>query len=77
MFGSVSCAVSLTSSQGNYNAGGRTRYSIIVNCVLIFIAAYFFTGLIALLPNVVVAGLLAMTAIRLFDAWTLQLLPQK
>jgi sulfate permease, SulP family len=76
MFGSVFCAVSLTSSQANYRSGGRTRYSIIANCVFIFAVAYFFTAQLALLPNVVVAGLLTMAAIRLFDPWTMQILRQ-
>jgi SulP family sulfate permease len=76
LFGSISSAVSLTSSQANHSSGGRSRYSILSSCALIFVAAYFLTGLIALLPNVVVAGLLAVTAIRLFDPWTLQMLRQ-
>jgi MFS superfamily sulfate permease-like transporter len=76
LFGSISCAVSLTSSQANYKSGGRTRYAIVTNCALIFIAACFLTDQIAMLPNVVVAGLLAMAAIRLFDPWTLQMLRQ-
>lgn len=76
LFGSIACAVSLTSSQANYNAGGRTRYSVLASSVLILVAAYFLTGLIALLPKVVIAGLLAVTAIRLFDPWTLQMLRQ-
>jgi SulP family sulfate permease len=76
VFGSVFCAVSLTSSQANYNSGGRTRWSIVWNCVFLFVAAYFLTDLIGLLPTPVVAGLLAMAAIRLFDPWTLQMLQQ-
>jgi MFS superfamily sulfate permease-like transporter len=76
LFGSIASAVSLTSSQANYNSGGRSRYSILASSVLIFVAAYFLTGLIALLPKVVVAGLLVVTAIRLFDPWTLQMLRQ-
>jgi sulfate permease, SulP family len=76
MLGAVFCAVSLTSSQANYNSGGRTRWSIAWNCLFLFVAAYFLTNLIALLPNVVVAGLLAMAAIKLFDPWTLQILRQ-
>ena len=76
LFGSISSAVSLTSSHANYNSGGRSRYALLANCTLIFVAAYFLTGLIALLPYVVVAGLLVVTAIRLFDPWTLQMLRQ-
>ena len=76
LFGSIASAVSLTSSQANFKAGGRTRYSVLASSMLILVAAYFLTGLIALLPKVVIAGLLAVTAIRLFDPWTLQMLRQ-
>ena len=76
LFGSISSAVSLTSSQANYNAGGRGRNSLLVNAILIFVAAYFMSDLIALLPKVVVSSMLVVTALRLFDRWTLQMLKQ-
>jgi SulP family sulfate permease len=76
LFGSISSAVSLTSSQANFNSGGRGRNSLLINAALIFAAAYFLSGLIALLPKVVVSGMLVVTALRLFDPWTLQMLRQ-
>lgn len=72
-FGGISSAISLTSSQGNYNSGGRTGYSVLINSLLILAAVLFCSQLIALIPKVVVAGMLAVTAWRLFDRWTVQL----
>jgi len=73
-FGGISGAISLTSSQANYNAGGRSGYSVLLSCILILVAALFCSQLIALIPKVVVAGMLFVTAWRLFDRWTAQLL---
>jgi MFS superfamily sulfate permease-like transporter len=73
-FGGISSAVSLTSSQANYNSGGRSSYSVLINSVLILVAVLFCAQLIALIPKVVVAGMLFVTAWRLFDRWTVQLL---
>ncbi len=72
-FGGISSAISLTSSQGNYNSGGRTGYSVLINSLLILAAVLFCSQLISLIPKAVVAGMLAVTAWRLFDRWTVQL----
>lgn len=72
-FGGISSAISLTSSQANYNSGGRGSYSVAVSSILILVAVLFCSQLIALIPKVVVAGMLFVTAWRLFDRWTLQL----
>ena len=72
-FGGISSAISLTSSQANYNSGGRTGYSVLVSSILILAAVLFCSQLIALIPKVVVAGMLFVTAWRLFDRWTAQL----
>ncbi len=73
-FGGISSAISLTSSQANYNSGGRTGKSVLINSLLILAAVLFFSQLIALIPKVVVAAMLFVTAWRLFDRWTVQLL---
>lgn len=72
-FGGISSAISLTSSQGNYNSGGRTGYSVLVNSLLMLAAVLFCSQLISLIPKAVVAGMLTVTAWRLFDRWTVQL----
>lgn len=72
-FGGISSAISLTSSQGNYIAGGRTSYSVLISSLLILVAVLFCSQLISLIPKVVVAGMLTVTAWRLFDRWTAQL----
>jgi len=72
-FGGIASAISLTSSQANYASGGRTGYSVLINAILILISVIFCSQLIALIPKVVVAGMLFVTAWRLFDRWTMQL----
>jgi sulfate permease, SulP family len=72
-FGGIPSAISLTSSQGNYNSGGRTGYSVLISSLLILAAVLFCSQLISLIPKVVVAGMLLVTAWRLFDRWTTQL----
>ncbi len=73
-FGGIASGISLTSSQANFNSGGRGGTSVLINALLILVAVVFFAQLIALIPKVVVAAMLFVTAWRLFDRWTLQLL---
>ena len=73
-FGGIASGISLTSSQANHNSGGRGSRSVLINALLILGAVLFFTQLIALIPKVVVAAMLLVTAWRLFDRWTVQLL---
>ena len=72
-FGGISSAISLTSSQANYNSGGRSGKSVLISSLLMLAAVLFLTQLIALIPKVVVAAMLFVTAWRLFDRWTAQL----
>ena len=72
-FGGISGAVSLSASHANYNSGGRSGYSVLISSLLILAAVLFCAQLIALIPKVVVAGMLFVTAWRLFDRWTAQL----
>ncbi len=73
-FGGISSAIGLTSSQANYNAGGRSAKSVLVSTLLILVSVLFLAHLIALIPKVVVAAMLFATAWRLFDRWTAQLM---
>ncbi len=72
--GGISSAISLTSSQANYHAGGRTHFSVLLSTMLILLVALFGTAWITVFPKVVIASMLLVTAWRLFDRWSLQLL---
>ena len=72
--GALPCSVSLVSSLANRTAGGRTFASGIVSMILVLASAALVPTTIALIPRVAIAALLAVTAIRLFDRWTLVLL---
>jgi SulP family sulfate permease len=74
LVGGLPSSISLGSSMANYGAGGRTRVSIAVNTALIFLALILLGPVIAYIPRVVVGALLAVTAIRLVDPWTLRAL---
>lgn len=74
--GAIPSAVSLVSSQANHAAGGRSRRSVMIFVVLIVMAGIFAGNLIAIIPKVVIAALLMVTALHLFDRWTLRLIMQ-
>ena len=73
-FGGTANGINLGSSFANHRSGARTSLSILVHALIIIIAILTFTSLIAYLPRVVIAAMLVVVAIQLFDRWTLQIL---
>jgi MFS superfamily sulfate permease-like transporter len=76
VFGGIANGINLGSSFANHRSGARTRLSVLVHAVCIALAILTFTALIAWLPRVVMAAMLVVIAIQLFDRWTLQMLRQ-
>jgi len=74
LVGALPCSVSLVSSLASHTAGGRTFVSGAVSVVLVLASAILLPTTLALTPRVAIAALLTVTAIRLFDRWTLVLL---
>ena len=72
-FGGIAGGVNLASSFANHRAGGRTGASILASALAILLAVLLVAPLIAYIPRAVIAGLLAMVAIQLFDRWAFQL----
>lgn len=72
--GALFTSVSLVNTHAATLAGGRSRLAGLTAIVLVLTVSAIASNLIAVLPRVVIAGLLVVTAIRLFDRWTLQLL---
>jgi len=73
-FGGIASGVNLGASLANHRAGGRTRLASLAAAVVILLAALFLGPAIALLPRVVIAGMLFVVGVQLFDQWSLRLL---
>lgn len=71
--GTLFTSVSLVNSHVSHAAGGRTRLAGVTAIALVVAISLFVPSLIALMPRAVLAALLIVTSLRLFDQWTLQL----
>ena len=59
-----------------WQSGGRTRFSLLFGNGLYAVLALVGTPLLALLPKVVLGGIMVMVGLLLFDAWSLRLAAQ-
>ncbi len=73
-FGGIPAGVNLGASFASHRAGGRTRMASVVAAAVILLAVFLLSPAIALLPRVVVAGMLFVVGVQLFDQWSLRLL---
>lgn len=73
-FGGIANGINLGSSFANHRSGARTPVSVLVHAAAIFLMVLLFSELITYLPRVVVAAMLVVVAIQLFDRWTWQIL---
>jgi sulfate permease, SulP family len=65
--GCIPVGINLTNSFANYNAGGRTRMSLVVIGLTAIVTVLLFGWVIAWLPRVVVAVILMTLALRLIE----------
>ena len=70
-FGAIPSGVNLGASLANHRAGGRTRLAAVVAGAVILLAVLLLGPAIAFLPRVVIAGMLLVVGIQLFDPWSL------
>ena len=73
-FGGIASGVNLGASLANYRAGGRTRLASVAAAAVVLLAVLLLGPAIAVLPRVVIAGMLLVIGVQLFDQWTLKLL---
>jgi SulP family sulfate permease len=73
-FGGIPSGVNLGASLANHRAGGRTRLASVTAAVVVLIAVLLLSPAIAFLPRVVIAGMLCVVGVQLFDQWSLKLL---
>src|SRR5262245_22109551 len=70
-FGAIPSGVNLGASLANHRAGGRTRRAGLIAGGVVLLATLLLAPAIARLPRVVVAGMLLVIGIQLFDPWSL------
>ncbi|HTY79541.1 MAG TPA: SulP family inorganic anion transporter [Candidatus Bathyarchaeia archaeon] len=70
-FGAIPSGVNLGASFANHRAGGRTRLAAAIAGGVVLLATLLLAPAIALVPRVVVAGMLVVVGIQLFDPWSL------
>ncbi|HEV8531802.1 MAG TPA: SulP family inorganic anion transporter [Methylomirabilota bacterium] len=73
-FGGIPSGVNLGASFANFRSGGRTRLAAVIAAAVILLAVLLLSPAIAVLPRVVVAGMLVVVGIQLFDRSSFQLL---
>jgi SulP family sulfate permease len=73
LLGGLAGAISLASSTANHKGGARSSLSLLVHSGVILLAVVLLPPLLGRLPLVVVAAMLTVTAIQLFDRWTVRL----
>jgi anti-anti-sigma regulatory factor len=71
-FGAIPSGVNLGASVTNHRAGGRSRLAIGIAATVVLLTVLCLGPAIAVLPRVVLAGILAVVGIQLFDPWSLQ-----
>lgn len=76
IMGGTPSSGSMGRSGALYKAGGRRRISVYVNVALLMLILITMASMIELLPKAVVAGVLVVIGIQLFDEWTIRLLRQ-
>lgn len=73
LLGGLAGAISLSSSTAGYRGGARSSLFALVHSSIILVAVVLLPPLLGRLPLVVVGAMLMVTAIQLFDRWTLRL----
>ena len=70
-FGGISSGINLGSSFANHRSGGRTATSVLVTALVMLVAVLVLPPAIAFIPRAVIAGLLVVVGLQLFDGWSL------
>jgi len=74
LFGALPAAGSIPRSMANFKAGGRTCVSGLLCAVIIFLMIILLAPLVGKIPLPVIAGIIFVVGLMLFDRWSLNLL---
>jgi sulfate permease, SulP family len=72
-FGAIANGINLGSSFANHRSGARTSWSILIHAMVILLVILALSPLLSHIPRVVIAAMLVVVAVQLFDRWTLQI----
>ena len=73
LFGGISTSGFIGRSVANFKSGGRTRLSSIIHSIVIFVVIGLFANYISYIPRSVMAAVIVLTGIRLFDPFSIGL----
>jgi len=73
LFGGISAAGSVSRTMGNYHYGGRTLVSRVISGLSMLIILLFLNQILAIMPKVVLAGMLVYLSFFLIDKWSINL----
>lgn len=74
LFGGIPCGGSITRSMVNIETGGRTRFSGIINTLVVILIIYTLSSYVKLIPKAVIAGIIMVIAFKMINRWSLRLL---
>src|SRR5262249_2151087 len=74
LFGGVAAAASSAQLRANYEAGGRSRLSVVVAAIFLFAVSALMSQAWALVPAMAIWAILIAIAVLLFDLWSLRAL---
>lgn len=77
LMGGGPASVDMARTMLNLKAGARTNISSLIHALFLLLALYFFGPVVRYLPLSVLAGLLLLVALRLFDTWSVGLLSKR
>jgi len=73
-FGGVSGNANLVGTAASHRAGARTAASVLAFALIVLLAVLLLPPVIALIPRVVIAGMLLVISVQMVDAWTVQMI---
>ena len=71
-FGGIFSGVNLSATAAAQRAGAKTSASVLASALCVLLAILFFAPALGYLPRAVIAGMLIVIGVQLFDPWTLQ-----
>ncbi len=70
IFGGISSAGFVSRTSQNYNAGGRSKFSGVVNSITVLLLIMVFSGVISFVPKAAFSGLVFVIGCQLIDKWS-------
>src|SRR5262245_38708625 len=72
--GGVTGSANLVGTAASHRAGARTAVSVLAFALIVLLAVLLLPPVIAMIPRVVIAGMLLVISVQMVDAWTVQMI---